>query len=189
MRDARADDYYELLGLTPRATLEQIERAYAFYLSMYAEGALATYTLLEPEEEAETRQRLQVAYEALSDPERRHAYDVERGYARPDEPLLPFPRLAEPPPQPGPHALPTRLPEPVTGDALRRFREARGVSLKQISEASKVGVRYLEYIEAERRDFLPAPVYLRGFLQEYARAVGLEPRATADAYLARLSSQ
>ena len=36
-------------------------------------------------------------------------------------------------------------------------------------------MRYLEYIEADRHALLPAPVYLRGFLQEYARATGLEP--------------
>lgn len=186
MGELRADDHYELLGLTPRASAEQIERAFAFFLSMYAEGALATYTLLEPEEGAETRRRLQAAYEVLSDPERRHAYDVERGYARPDAPLLPFRRPAERVLQPVPPGPATRLPEPVTGEALRRFREARGVSLKQISETSKVGIRYLDYIEEERLEFLPAPVYLRGFLQEYARAVGLEPRATAEAYLHRI---
>ena len=55
-----------------------------------------------------------------------------------------------------------------------------------ISLRSKVGVRYLEYIEQERHALLPPPVYLRGFLQEYASALGLEPRRTAEAYMALL---
>lgn len=80
------------------------------------------------------------------------------------------------------------LPEPVTGSALRAAREACGVSLQQIASASKVGVRTLESIEKERLDILPAPVYLRGFVQEYARALGLDPRATAEAYLSRVRS-
>ena len=84
-------------------------------------------------------------------------------------------------------AAPT-LPEPVTGSALRAAREACGVSLQQIASASKVGVRTLESIETERLDILPAPVYLRGFVQEYARALGLDPRATAEAYLTRVRS-
>jgi cytoskeletal protein RodZ len=32
---------------------------------------------------------------------------------------------------------------------------------------------------------LPAAVYLRGFLQEYARALGLDPRRTANAYMSQ----
>jgi flagellar biosynthesis protein FlhG len=79
------------------------------------------------------------------------------------------------------------LAEPVTGPALRRFREQVGVTLREIATRSKVGVRYLEYIEQDRHRDLPAPVYLRGFLQEYARAVGLDPRRTAEAYLAQLA--
>jgi hypothetical protein len=84
-------------------------------------------------------------------------------------------------------AAPLVLAEPVTGPALRRFREQVGVSLREISIRSKVGVRYLEYIEQDRHRDLPAPVYLRGFLQEYARAVGLDPKLTADAYLAKVA--
>jgi flagellar biosynthesis protein FlhG len=75
---------------------------------------------------------------------------------------------------------------PVTGARLRRFREESGVSLKEIAERSKVGQRYLQYIEEDRHNDLPARVYLRGFLIEYARALGLEPARTADAYLATL---
>jgi cytoskeletal protein RodZ len=78
------------------------------------------------------------------------------------------------------------LSEPVTGAALRRFRESKGISLREISLRSKVGVRFLEYIEQERHPLLPAAVYLRGFLQEYARVLGLDPRGTADAYMALL---
>jgi len=51
---------------------------------------------------------------------------------------------------------------------------------------SKISVRFLRYIEDERFDMLPAAVYLRGFLHEYARGVGLEPRGTAEAYLSRV---
>ena len=66
------------------------------------------------------------------------------------------------------------------------MREARGLSLRHISAATKIGIRFLEYIEEDRFAFLPPPVYLRGFLQEYARLVGLEPRSLADAYMRRL---
>ena len=91
-----------------------------------------------------------------------------------------------PPPAPPRPPAPQVLEPPVDGAALRRFREERGISLKDIAARTKVGVRYLEYIEADRHALLPAPVYLRGFLQEYARATGLEPRRTAEAYMSRV---
>ena len=75
---------------------------------------------------------------------------------------------------------------PMKKKDLKRFRESRGIGLREIATASKVGVRYLEYIEADRSEVLPAPVYLRGFLQEYARAVGLDPKKTAESYLVRM---
>jgi flagellar biosynthesis protein FlhG len=77
----------------------------------------------------------------------------------------------------------------LTGADLRRIREARGVPLRHIATVTKIGLRFLEYIEEDRFALLPAPVYLRGFLQEYARLVGIEPRAAADAYMGRLAGR
>ena len=82
---------------------------------------------------------------------------------------------------------PVTLPDPVTGADLKRFRESRGVTLAKIAADSKVGKRTFEDIEGDRFERLPAVVYVRGFLQEYARAVGLDPRATAESFLARLA--
>ncbi len=81
---------------------------------------------------------------------------------------------------------PFRLPEPVTGAALKALRLAQGVSLRDIANQSKIGVRFLEYLEADRFSDLPAPVYIRGFLREYARACGLDAQRIADSYLSRL---
>jgi cytoskeletal protein RodZ len=78
------------------------------------------------------------------------------------------------------------VPGTLTGEDLRRMREARGLSLRHVATVSKIGVRFLEYIEEDRFAFLPPPVYLRGFLQEYARIVGLDPREVADRYLERM---
>jgi flagellar biosynthesis protein FlhG len=75
----------------------------------------------------------------------------------------------------------------VTGGDLKRVRESRAITLRDIAAASKIGVRFLEYIEDERFDALPAPVYVRGFVQEYARVVGLDPRRTAESYVARMA--
>jgi flagellar biosynthesis protein FlhG len=171
--------HYEVLGVEPAASPEQLDRAYRFCLDLYGEGSLATYSLLDPEEMREARQRVEEAYGVLRDPARRRVYDETLGFERPQVPTCPADAS-------GCASGLVVLTEPVTGPALRRFREQKGIGLREISLRSKVGVRYLEYIEQERHAMLPPPVYLRGFLQEYASALGLEPRRTAEAYMALL---
>ena len=185
---SQGEDYYRVLGLEPQASRDQVERAYRFALEMYGEGAIATYSLLEVDEIEATRARIREAYQVLGDPARRREYDLSRGLVSPDSPLLPFPA----PDRTGADgaggaSTDLDLPDLLTGGDLRRIREARGISLRDIAAQSKIGVRFLEYIEEDRTPYLPAPVYLRGFLQEYARVVGLDGAKVVQAYMARLS--
>lgn len=69
------------------------------------------------------------------------------------------------------------------GSWLRSQREARGVSLRDIADSSKISLRYLEALEQDRFDVLPAPVFAKGFLREYARVVGLDPDEAVNLYL------
>lgn len=59
------------------------------------------------------------------------------------------------------------------GEELRREREIRGISLKEIADATKISKRFLEAIERNDHKTLPAPVFTRGFVREYARYLGL----------------
>jgi curved DNA-binding protein CbpA len=74
----------------------------------------------------------------------------------------------------------------VTGDALRRVREARGLSLKDVEGRTKIGHWHLENIERERYADLPAQVYLRGFLMSFARELKLDPVRVAKSYLEQM---
>jgi cytoskeletal protein RodZ len=69
------------------------------------------------------------------------------------------------------------------GDWLRRQREMREISLRDIAERTKISLRYLEAMEADRFDLLPAPIFAKGFLREYARYVGLSPDEVVNHYL------
>ena len=66
---------------------------------------------------------------------------------------------------------------------LRRQREAREISLREIADSSKISLRYLEAFEQDRFDVLPAAVFTRGFLREYARFVGLDADEVVNHYL------
>jgi curved DNA-binding protein CbpA len=187
---SQGEDYYGVLGVEPQASRDQVERAYRFALEMYGEGAIATYSLLEEDEIEATRARIREAYHVLGDPARRREYDLSRGLVSPDSPLLPFPAPDRTGADGGGGAsTDLDVPDLLTGADLRRIREARGISLRDIAAQSKIGVRFLEYIEEDRLPYLPAPVYLRGFLQEYARVVGLDGAKVVQAYMSRLSKR
>jgi cytoskeleton protein RodZ len=71
------------------------------------------------------------------------------------------------------------------GEHLRREREMRGVSLEEISAASKISIRFLQAIENEELSKLPGGIFTRSFVRTYARYVGLdEERVLADCQLA-----
>lgn len=69
------------------------------------------------------------------------------------------------------------------GDWLKRQREMREISLRDIADRTKISLRYLEAMEDDRFDLLPAPIFAKGFLREYARYVGLSPDEVVNHYL------
>ncbi len=60
------------------------------------------------------------------------------------------------------------------GAVLRRARAERGLSLEEVEAATKIRVRYLDGLEREDYDVLPAAVYVRGFMKSYADFLGLD---------------
>ena len=60
------------------------------------------------------------------------------------------------------------------GEHLKREREMRGVSLDEISAATRIGTRFLEALEDEQWDRLPGGIFNRGFVRAVARFLGLD---------------
>lgn len=87
----------------------------------------------------------------------------------------------------------TEAPSPRTpsadsaiGRLLQNARATAGISIRDLSLRSRIGLRYLEAIENFEIEALPREVYLRGYLREVARALGLDPEALVEEYLAEL---
>lgn len=71
------------------------------------------------------------------------------------------------------------------GENLRREREMRGVSLEEISAATKISLRFLDAIEREDFTKLPGGIFSRSFIRSYAHYLGLdEERVVAEFQLA-----
>src|SRR5574337_1919200 len=68
------------------------------------------------------------------------------------------------------------------GEHLKREREMRGVSLEEISSATRIGTRFLEALESEQWDRLPGGVFNRGFVRAVARFLGLDEESLVAEY-------
>ncbi len=60
------------------------------------------------------------------------------------------------------------------GERLKRAREARKLSIKKASEATRLSTYYIEALEADDLSILPSAVQARGFLRLYADFLGLD---------------
>ncbi len=118
----------------------------------------------------------------------------ERPPARPAPPSpVEKPEIAQeapPPPPPEPReekpqseavAAVSQFIGEFTGPAIKALREQLGLSQRTIANRTKIGLRFLDYIEAEEYAKMPARPYLRGFLMLYAKALGCDAeRMTSD---------
>lgn len=60
------------------------------------------------------------------------------------------------------------------GEILRRERRVRRVSIEEVGQTTRIPTATLRRLEADDYENLPAPVYTRGFVQAYARALGID---------------
>jgi cytoskeleton protein RodZ len=68
------------------------------------------------------------------------------------------------------------------GAYLRGLRQKQGMSLDELSRATRVLHHYLEALESDNIGSLPAPVFTRGFIRAYCQAVGVAPDEALKLY-------
>ena len=192
-------NFYEILDVRPDASHVEIQRAYERARKTYNFDSIAVYSLLD-ENEIETMARLvEEAYRTIGDEGRRREYDQMLGCANEEkgQTVASFPHedMGQSDTLLKPGKVETLSPEErekidrmisqpgfvFTGPALREIREALGLDRVGISEQTKVSRTYLHFIEEENFAHLPVLVYLRGFVTEYAKLLGLDvPRVLED---------
>jgi cytoskeleton protein RodZ len=65
--------------------------------------------------------------------------------------------------------------KPDFGSRMKRSREDRGVSLRQIADATKISVGSLEALERNDISRLPGGIFSRAFVRSYAIEIGVDP--------------
>lgn len=78
-------------------------------------------------------------------------------------------------------ALPRQQTFPELWD-LKEMREARGISLKDLFEKTRISQNNLVAVETGDFKRLPPPVYARNFIRKYARAIGIDEEPVLERY-------
>jgi flagellar biosynthesis protein FlhG len=182
---------YEMLMTHPGSTDEEVRRAYKRQRELYQSGSIALTSLLGTEQLRAEVAHIEEAHDTLLDPIRRRAYDVS---AFPEESDKKSAKSAK---------LDTALEAEramlrqelvreinsetdFTGKLLSKVRESQGVEIEEIAEHTKISSAHLRAIEAEDYESLPALVYARGFVQQLAKYLKLDPAQVTRTYLRRM---
>ena len=65
---------------------------------------------------------------------------------------------------------------------MRLEREAQGIALRDISEQTRISIRYLEAIELDDYQRLPGGIFNRSFIRAYAKFIGYDEHSALEDY-------
>ena len=211
MKRLTKQNYYNLLGISPEASFEEVRSAYDQAMNIYSTDSIPTYSLFTQKEREQILSRLVDAYKTLTNSQLRREYDhflIEKRELSPEEiglssledfntakgklrkvsveSLIQKEEKAEVENQPSGNNL--DLFEnliSVTGKTIKKVRISREISLEEIYRKFNIPKKTLEAIEEESFEKLPALVYLKGFLKAYAKILHVNQTQMVDGYIKR----
>jgi transcriptional regulator with XRE-family HTH domain len=68
------------------------------------------------------------------------------------------------------------------GQELKRERELRGISLREIADSTRISLRFLQALEEDRLDVIPGAFFVRAILRAYARSIGIDESQALNKY-------
>lgn len=192
-------NYYEMLDIKPNATALEIRAAYNSALQMYQPDSLVSYSFFSQKERKEILARLEKAYSTLINEKEREIYNnelIRAGVLEPTEigpaakrpvSIFDFNRQKDTSlPKVRGSELKTKisqnqrvseiiLRQDIKGADLKEIRNELGVTIETIHQQTKIRLDYLHWIEDDKTEKLPAPVFLKGFIKAYLKCLCIEP--------------
>ncbi len=208
MKQSDEQTHYDVLGISVTAGPEQIQAAYSELLAIYDTDSLSTYSLFSGSERQAILERSKKAYKVLMDARKREEYDrylteaghvssadMEKRDQRQPKPMFSMhdeqtirqtkkniqkkqvdmdtPSLKE-----DIHARTA-----LSGADLKSVRTSLHLELNEIFAVTRIPVAVLRAIEEDVMQKLPSPVYLKGYIKQYAECLGLDSSIILPAYL------
>jgi hypothetical protein len=167
--------YFEILELTPEASLSEVKKSYYLFKDLYSGNSIVTRSV---EDEISDGKKTGILNQ------------IETAYQN----LLNF--FQEEPTASGRAGsivsgedFQDALSEitSFSGPVLKQIREKLNIGLHEIALVTKIQIHYLENIEEENYAALPDEVYTRGFVIAYAKHLSLDPKRVADDFMADYS--
>jgi curved DNA-binding protein CbpA len=197
---AQRYDYYEILELDPNAAAHEISEAYSRAKQTYSGNDPAIYTIFSVSEARELLKYIEEAYLVLGSRGLRHLYDKKRLQNIVSEMDLSHKSLlAEYNLSMEKHPTVAKIEakfekDPVIeneiqnmkewdGEKLKKVREYRKLSFQELHQMTKVSAFYIQALEEMKADQLPAQVFVRGYVNQVSKALGLNDRLVTDTYM------
>lgn len=193
-------NYYELLELPAGAPQHEVSTAYERARNTYSGENPAIYTIFSEHEAREFLVMIEEAYQILGNKILRNIYDQRLLSGQSSLNDLTYISIIEASKQ----AIPAEVKaekkevpyqkdsafeseiqaqENWTGDYLKKVREYKQISTQRMSEITKINSWYVTAIEKVEPGSLPAVVFVRGYVVQIARALGLDDKKVADSYM------
>lgn len=190
--------YYEILEISPFSAQHEVTQAYEKAKSTYSGENPAIYTMFSQSEARELLRMIEEAYSVLGNKSLRALYDEKIGHNQKSnisfESLKAEVLTREPQTKKVQHIKPVfeansemegfmKSHAQWTGQDLKKVREYKNISLQAISETTKITAFYIQAIEQMETANLPAPVFVRGYVAQIAKNLGLDEKLVAESYM------
>lgn len=200
-----SQNFYEILEINEDATLQEIERAYAEAKETYSPTSSALYSMFSQEEAQALHRLIEQAYNTLSNQDLRRGYDEQvlasmcAGNAVDNSLYINTPALEteEEAFVKGEliiknFAKNVSIEEQIkalsdcSGTFLQKVRKYKNISLDEVSKFSKVSKTTILAVEEEDFANLPARVFIRGFVIQICKLLGIDANTFSKEYLKSL---
>ncbi len=193
-------DYYEILEVDFHAAPYEITEAYTRAKQTYSGNDPAIYTIFSVSEARELLKYIEEAYQVLGNRALRHLYDKKRALSTNTENELSYQSLLVEYQRSVEKTQAVKIADPAfekdpqmeqeiqstqdwDGEKLRKVREYRKLSFQELHQMTKVSPFYIQALEEMKADQLPATVFVRGYVNQVSKALGLNDRVVTDTYM------
>lgn len=200
-------NYYDILEVGPHTPQHEITTAYERARVTYSGENPAIYSMFSEVEAREILQMIEEAYSVLGNKTLRAIYDEKIVQSRKSvdlsfEAIKAESKLisVELPKKPAPKTPAPSVPRDMNfeneylnwsdwdGEKLQRVREYKHISYERMSEITRISAYYLNALEKMEPDKLPAVVFVRGYIIQMARTLGLPEKVVVDSYIQKFKS-
>ena len=193
-------NYYEILEVTANAPQHEVTTAYERARTTYSGDNIAIYTIFSEQEARELLVLIEEAYQVLGNKILRNIYDqrLRSGQASLND--LTYASVLEASKQLYPEPKPEKVKDPAykknpafeeeiasktewDGEFLKKVREYKQLTVHRLSDITKINPYYVTALEKMDSGNLPAVVFVRGYVVQIAKALGLDDKKVADSYM------